>query len=265
MSAATTDRLQELADRLHAAAGRGEAIAPLREELPAVEDAYRVQGLNVQRARDAGRRVVGRKVGLTSVAMQQMLGVDEPDFGVLFDDMVLDDGADLEGLQLIAPRVEAEISFVLGRDLAGPGVTTVDALRATEAVVASLEVIDSRIREWDIRLVDTIADNASAAACVLGPVLHDPAALDLRLLGVAMSKNGAIVGSGCGAAALGHPAACVAWLANKLAAFGERLEAGAIVMSGALHGAVDLVPGDVVYAEFAGLGGVRAHWSTPTP
>lgn len=255
-------RLEELADRLERAALRGEPVGPVRDGL-SLADAYAVQRIGVARARDRGRRVAGRKVGLTSRVMQQQLGVDEPDFGVLLDDMLLDDGADLAAAPrpLIRPRVEAEIAFVLGSDLAGPGVTTLDALRATEAVAASLEIIDSRVRDWDIRLVDTVADNASSAYAVLGGRLVDPRDLDLRLVGTALSVNGRVVESGAGAAVLGHPAACVAWLANTLAGYGETLTAGSVVLSGALCRAVDLAPGDAALAEFAGLGTVRVVWT----
>lgn len=259
-------RLEGLAERLWRAAQRGEPVAPVREGL-SLADAYAVQRIGVARALDQGRRVAGRKVGLTSRVMQQQLGVDEPDFGVLLDDMLLDDGADLAAVPrpLIRPRVEAEIAFVLGRDLAGPGVTTLDALRATEAVVAGLEIIDSRVRDWDIRLVDTVADNASSAYAVLGGRLVDPRDLDLRLVGTALSVNGRVVESGAGAAVLGHPAACVAWLANTLAAYGETLAAGSVILSGALCRAVDLAPGDHALAEFAGLGAVRVSWAPPAP
>lgn len=257
-----------VADGLTEATRSGRGVAPPRTMgVATLDDAYAVQQCLVAAAVADGRRVVGNKVGLTSRVMQEQLGVDEPDFGVLFDDMVLDDGADLATVPypLVAPRVEAEIAFLLGRDVTGPGTTAVDVLRATEAVTASLEVIDSRVANWDIELVDTVADNASSAYAVLGSGLRDPRQVDLALAGVVMRSGGEVVGTGAGAAALGHPANAVAWLANTLAARGECLSAGAVVLSGACHAAVAVAPGDAVEAEIAGLGGVRLRWSaTPT-
>ena len=256
------DRVALAAERLWEAESSRTAIAPLTDDDPTltVEDAYAIQRTNIERSLASGARVVGWKVGLTSKAMQQMLGVDEPDFGVLLSGMVLDDSDPIAVGRLLQPRVEAEIGFVLGRDLEGPDVTTMQALAAIDVAVPALEVIDSRIREWRIKLVDTIADNGSSAMAVVGPRQTPVAGVDLRLVGVAVSRNGELVEHGAGAAVLGHPARCVAWLANKLASFGERLEAGQFVLPGSLHRAFEVLSGDVVEAEFGGLGSVRARF-----
>ncbi len=251
-----------LAEALWDAARDGQPIGPLVETDPALtpSDAYEIQRVNVDRALGTGRRVIGHKVGLTSKAMQEMLGVDEPDFGVLLDDMVVPDGGEVALDRLIQPRVESEIALIMGRDLAGPGVSTAEALAAIDVAMASIEIIDSRIADWHIALVDTIADNGSSGMAAFGSAQVPARGLDLRLVGGIMQRNGVLVEHGVGAAALGHPAACVAWLANKLAEFGDGLRAGEIVMPGAVHRAVPVEPGDVVRAEFAGLGGVTVRF-----
>jgi len=250
------------ADALWDAASSRIAIKPLTLDNPelSIADAYAIQLANVDRAVAGGRRIVGHKVGLTSKAMQEMLGVDEPDFGVLLDDMVLPDDSTVAPGRLLQPRVEAEIAFRLGRDLHGPGVSTEDALAAIEVAIPSLEIIDSRIADWQIRLADTIADNGSSAMVVLGADETPVQDLDLRLIGAIVEHNGALVEHGVGAAVLGHPARCVAWLANKLAEFDQGLFAGQIVMPGAVHRAVTVAPGDVVRAVFDRLGPVTVHF-----
>ena len=255
-------RLAAHAQSLRNAIASGKAIAPLTDDDPdlTVADAYAIQLANVEQVLTDGHRVLGHKVGLTSRAMQEMLGVDEPDFGVLTDDMIVDDGASVDLATLIQPRVEAEIGLVLAHDLAGPGVTTAEALYAVGFAVPALEIIDSRIADWRIRLADTIADNGSSARFVLGSQQSAVNGIDLRLVGMAISRNGTIIDSGAGAAVLGHPARCVAWLANKLAEFDTGLRAGQIVMPGALHRAVDIAPGDVFLAEYSQLGAVRVRF-----
>jgi 2-keto-4-pentenoate hydratase len=222
-----------------------------------LDDAYSVQAIQVQRWVDRGASVKGHKVGLTARAMQKMLGVDQPDYGHLLDTMFLASGERVDATRFLQPRVEPEIAFVLGRDLAGPGVTPVDVVRATDFVVASLELIDSRIRDWKITLVDTIADNASSGAVVLAsrPVL--PGAIDLRLTGCTLHRDGMLVTTGAGGAVLGDPARAVAWLANVLAATGETLRAGDVVLPGSCTAAVPVSPGESVRAEFAGIGAVH--------
>jgi 2-keto-4-pentenoate hydratase len=254
------------AEALWIAAATGVPIAPLTgvDADLTVADAYAIQLANVDRALADGRRVVGHKVGLTSKAMQEMLGVDEPDFGVLLDDMVVSDGATVPLGQLLQPRIEAEIGFRLGHDLEGGGVSTADALAAIDAAVPALEIIDSRIADWKIRLVDTVADNGSSAMAVLGSTFTPVDDLDLRLIGVVLERNGSLVEHGVGAAALGHPAACVAWLANKLAEFGQSLRAGQIVLPGALHRAVPVAPGDHFRAEYSTIGTVDVRFAART-
>lgn len=251
------------AEALWTASATRVPIAPLTsvDRDLTVADAYAIQLANVDRALADGRRIVGHKVGLTSKAMQEMLGVDEPDFGVLLDDMVVEDGATVPFGRLLQPRIEAEIGFRLGRDLEGGGVSTADALAAIDAAVPALEIIDSRIADWKIRLVDTIADNGSSAMAVLGSTFTPIDGVDLRLIGVVLERNGALVEHGVGAAALGHPAACVAWLANKLAEFGQSLRAGQIVLPGALHRAVSVAPGDHYRAEYSVLGSVDVRFA----
>jgi len=259
----------ELADRLWQAEVERKPIEPISDSHPdlTVEDAYAIQTVNIERRVAAGQLIRGRKVGLTSRAMQQLLGVDEPDFGVLLDDMFVEDGVGVEAQKLLQPRVEAEIAFVLARDLTGPGVTTTDVLTATAGVLPAIEIVDSRIAEWRIQLVDTVADNASCGRVVIGGRLTPVTAVDLRLIGMMFYRNGVPIDSGAGAAALGNPAYCVAWLANKLGALGSGLRAGDIVLPGALHRMVPVRARDVFRAEFAYLGDVTVqftgHGDTP--
>jgi 2-keto-4-pentenoate hydratase len=253
----------DLALQLWEAERDARPIPPLTERHAdlQVADAYAIQSRNLERKLAAGRVLRGRKVGLTSRAMQDLLGVDEPDFGVLLDDMFVEDGDEVDLRTLVQPRVEAEMAFVMGRDLAGPGVTTANALAAIAGVLPAIEIVDSRIADWKIRLVDTVADNASSGKLVVGGKLTRVTNLDLRLTGMAISRNGSLIDTGAGAAALGNPARCVAWLANKLAAFGATLRADDIVLPGALHRMVPVRPGDVFRAEFAHLGPVTARFS----
>jgi 2-keto-4-pentenoate hydratase len=223
-------------------------------------DAYRIQMINVDRRVAGGRRIVGRKIGLTSVAMQKMLGVSEPDFGHLFDEMLLANDGECRVETLMLPRVEPEIAFVLARELRGPGVTRQDVLLAADYVTPALEIIDTRIRDWKITLADTIADNASSARVVLGDRKTKPSTLDLAAVAMTLQKNGAVVEQGVGSAVLGHPAEPVAWLANKLAEFGQTLAAGSLIIPGALCRAVDVGTGDSVIANFEGLGSVTVRF-----
>jgi 2-keto-4-pentenoate hydratase len=253
---------QEYADALWAAEQDRAPIAPPSEADGSltVEGAYAIQAINVARRTESGARVLGRKVGLTSRAMQEMLGVDEPDFGVLMDDMFVEEGDDVELGSLILPRVEAEMAFLLERDLAGPGVTAAQVAGAVAGVLPALEIIDSRIADWRITLVDTVADNASSARVVLGGRVTPVADLDLRLVGMAVTRNGVLADTGAGAAVLGNPLRCVAWLANKVGEFGETLHAGDVVLAGALHRAFPVGSGDVCRAEFGHLGAVTARF-----
>jgi 2-keto-4-pentenoate hydratase len=254
---------QGFAEALWAAERDRAPVAPLTESEPmlTVKSAYAIQAANIARRTEHGSRVVGRKVGLTSRAMQEMLGVDEPDFGVLLDGMVVEEGDDVDLDTLIQPRAEAEIAFLLERDLAGPGVTTVQAAAAVAGALPALEIIDSRVEDWRIKLADTVADNASSARVVLGGRITPIRDLDLRLVGAVVTRNGQLADTGAGAAVLGNPLRCVAWLANKLADFGEGLRAGDVVLAGALHRAFGVDDGDVCRAEIAHLGAVTARFA----
>ena len=240
------------------------AVAPLRETYEGLDldGAYAVQQEAARLRRDEeGDRVVGHKVGLTSAAMQQMLGVDQPDFGHLWaSDLVQESSPDavvgeLAADRWVAPRVEPEIAFVLADALQGPGVSVDDVLAATRHVVASLEVIDSRVRDWDIRLVDTVADEASGGGAVLGGPELPVADVDLPAVEVRLLVDGEVVETGRGDAVLGHPAEAVAWLANTLGERGVALEAGHLVLPGSCTRAVPVRSGQTVRAEFEGLGG----------
>jgi 2-keto-4-pentenoate hydratase len=254
---------QALADELWEADRTAKPVAPLTGRHPelGIEDAYAIQSINIERRVAAGQRIIGRKVGLTSRPMQELLGVDEPDFGVLTDEMLVEDGDLIPLSRLVQPRVEAELAFVMARDQAGPGVSSATALDAIAGALPAVEVVDSRVADWKITLVDTVADNASSGLVVLGGRMRPVADLDLRLLGVAVSRGGELIDTGAGAAALGNPARCVAWLANKLGSFGAGLKAGDVVLPGAVHKMVAVEPGDVFRAEFAYLGAVTVRFS----
>ena len=254
--------LPGLAHELWEAQQTAQPVEPLTERNPDLDvtDAYTIQRHNVERRVRDGGHVIGRKVGLTSRPMQQLLGVNEPDFGALLDDMFVEEGDEVAVETLIQPRVEAEMAFVMGRDLAGPGVTTTTALAAIAGVLPAIEVVDSRVADWRIKLVDTIADNASSAKVVIGGRLTPVTEVDLRLVGMLFHRNGIPIANGAGAAALGNPARCVAWLANKLAAFGTSLHRDDIVLPGAMHRMVPVRRGDVFRADFAHLGTVSVRF-----
>ena len=238
-------------------------IAPFsgRAELTAA-DAYAIALANVQRRVDAGERVVGKKVGLTAKPIQIALGVDQPDFGHLFASMQVADGGECPADALIQPRAESEIGIVLERALRGPGLTDLDVLDATEALVPTLEIVDSRITDWKITFVDTVADNGSAARFVVGAKRTPPTGIDTRTVGVVFEKNGEVVGTGAGAAVLGAtPYRAVAWLANTLAADGLELNAGDVILPGALCAMVPVGRGDAVRADFGVLGSVSVRFT----
>jgi 2-keto-4-pentenoate hydratase len=251
-----------LADALASAERDRKPIAPLLETDPSIDvvDAYEIQLLQIRDKLSAGRVVRGHKVGLSSRAMQKMMGVDEPDYGHLLDDMFVYETEQVELSRLCQPRVEFEVAFVLGDALPAPGCTVGDVLRATSHVSPSIEIIDSRIEGWRIGLCDTIADNASSARVVLGGNAVSIADLDLRLIGVLGVKNGEIVETGASGAVLGNPATAVAWLANKVHEFGVRLEPGHVILPGSCTRAVDVAAGDVITAEFDRLGSVTVSF-----
>ncbi|MEX2416573.1 MAG: 2-keto-4-pentenoate hydratase [Paenibacillaceae bacterium] len=255
--------VQQLSNELAFARESGQGIAPLTEKYPnlSIHEAYQVQLETVSKELGLGKIITGKKIGLTSRAMQQLLGVHEPDYGHLFNDMVVENGGSISMDSVLKPKVEAEIAFILKKDLAGPNVTVLDVLRATEYVLPALEIVDSRIANWKIKLPDTIADNASSGLYVLGgrPTRVDQ--IDLTQIGMVLSKNGELVNTGVGAAVMGHPANCVAWLANKLSSFDIRLKAGEVILSGALSAAVDANRGDSFTARFAHIGQVSVHFN----
>jgi 2-keto-4-pentenoate hydratase len=251
-------RLVDAAQRLRDAEMARVACAPVRDLIGAsdVDAAYAVQTINRDLRIASGRRVVGRKVGLTAKVVQAQLGVDQPDFGVLFDDMVVNDDEPIELASLIAPRAEAEIAFVLGRDVHESVVTTVDILRATEFVVPAIEVVDSRVDAWDITITDTIADNASSARFVLGTSPKRLSEIDVRAVAMTMALGDQTVSSGDGSACLGNPVAAVVWLANALSGRGDHLRAGDVILSGALGPMVSVSEPGRFEASLEGLGSV---------
>jgi 2-oxopent-4-enoate/cis-2-oxohex-4-enoate hydratase len=261
-------KLSPLAERLREAQATGTPCAPLtgsNDDL-SVEDAYEIQAMNLAARQEKGlhgrpARLVGHKIGITSQAVMDWLKVDEPDFGGLLDDMAVDDGGLADSSLLLQPRVEGEVAFVLGKDLEGPGVTAAEVLRATDFLLPSIEIIDSRIAEWKIKYEDTIADNASSGLFVVGSVPVSPRGLDLELAGMALRKNGRVVSSGVGAACLNNPVNAVVWLANKLGELGAKLEAGHVILSGALGPVNPVEPGDDVTLDISGLGRCSVRFS----
>jgi 2-keto-4-pentenoate hydratase len=242
-------------------------VDPLTETFPGIDvvDAYEIQLINIRRKITAGAWVRGHKVGLSSPVMQQMMGVDEPDYGHLLDAMVLAEDAPIPAAGYCYPRIEVEIGYVLGSALPSAGCTEADVLAATEYIVPSLELIDSRIRDWRIKLADTIADNASSAGVILGEARRTPAELaargiDLANIEAVLYSGDEEIARGNTSAVLGNPTACVAWLARKVADFGVKLEAGHLILPGSCTRAIDARPGTAFRAEFAGLGTVTASF-----
>jgi 2-keto-4-pentenoate hydratase len=254
----TADQRVDLADRLHAAERTRTPIPPLTDSYPIDPvDSYEIQLYNIRRR---NRPVLGHKVGLSSLAMQQMMGVDEPDYGHLLDDMALSEDTPVDAARYCYPRVEVEVAFILGDDLPGEGCTEDDVLAATEFVAPSIELIDSRIVDWRIRLADTIADNASSAGFVLGSARVPPTNVNIRTIDATLWRNNEQVANGRSDAVLGNPVTAVAWLAGKVANFGVRLKAGHIILPGSCTRAIDARPGDSFRAEFDGLGDVSLRF-----
>jgi len=250
-----TVEYHDLAHRLRAAY-RASAIAPLRDGLAPsdVDGAYAIQSMNTAHWVAEGRRVVGRKVGLTAKAVQAQLGVNQPDFGVLFADMEIADGGELLVSRTLQPKAEAEIAFILSADLPDPAVTRDRAAQSVGEVMAAIEIVDSRIADWKITFADTVADNGSSAFYVLGKNRKPLDGLDLWTCGMALEVNGEVVSLGAGVACLGHPLNALTWLARTLAERGEPLRKGDVVLSGALGPMVAIKPGDFVQATVGGLG-----------
>ena len=250
---------------LSQAAQQAQAVRPLRNRVQdsSLESAYAVQELQTRTGLTAGRRLVGRKVGLTSIAVQRQLGVDRPDFGMLFDDMNVPTGEFVPHGRLIQPKVEGEVAFLMGRELVGDPLTLADAVQAVEAVCAAIEIVDSRIENWDIGLFDTVADNGSSGLYVLGQDFRSLPGLDLDTCGMVMDQDGEAVSFGVGAACLGHPLKALVWLARTMVACGRPLGPGDIVLSGALGPMTVARPGSVYSARIAGLGRVQVGFPAP--
>ncbi|MEZ0349986.1 2-keto-4-pentenoate hydratase [Mycobacterium sp. pR1184] len=249
----------ELAADLAQAERSREPIAPLTSAHPDIDvvDAYEIQLINIRQRVAEGARVLGHKVGLSSKAMQQMMGVDEPDYGHLLDEMQVFEDVAVKADKYLYPRVEVEVGFILAADLPGAGCTESDVLAATEALVPSIELIDTRITDWKIALCDTIADNASSAGYVLGKARVSPADIDVTAIDAVLTRNGEVIAEGRSDAVLGNPVTAVAWLARKVESFGVRLRKGDVVLPGSCTKAIDARPGDDFVAEFTGLGSVH--------
>ena len=254
--------MTSIAERLRAAYSSG-PIEPIGPELEAGDQkaAYAIQEENTEHWLRMGRRLVGRKIGLTSVAVQRQLGVDQPDSGMLFADMTVDEGGTVPAGQLLQPKVEAEIAFIVGRDLTEEQPSSAEVLRAIDSVLPAIEIVDSRISGWRISITDTIADNASSGMFVLGTTPHRLEGVDLRLCGMVLERGGQPVSFGAGAACLGHPLNAVRWLAARMVELGRPLQAGDTVLSGALGPMYDAGAGDRFEAHLSGLGSVRVGFA----
>ncbi len=266
MSASSSERsalLDALGDELHGALEGRRTVAPLsgRGHDLTIEDAYRIQQRMLAHRLTAGERVIGKKVGATSKAVQTLLDVHQPDFGLLLSGMLYNSGETVPMARLIQPRAEGEIAFLLGRDLVGKSITIADVLAATDWVLPCFEIVDSRIENWKIGIIDTVADNASCGVIALGAAARRPREVDLELCGMVIEKNGEVAATGAGAAALGHPATAVAWLANTLGRLGIPLKAGELILSGSLATLVPVAAGDHLTMTIGGLGGCSIRFA----
>ena len=256
-------KITSLAKRLRTAMKTGKGCKPLRHDLPAIDldAAYAVQESNTKYWLKAGRRPVGRKIGLTSKVVQAQLGVDQPDFGMLFADMAIPDGEEINAVSVMQPKIEGEVAFVLDRDLTVENPTIAEVTNAIGYATAAIEVVGSRIANWDINIVDTIADNASSGLFVLGNERHSLTDFDSRLCGMVVEHRGEPVSVGAGAACLGSPLNAVIWLAREMVERGRPLLAGDIIMSGALGPMAPVTAGEVYEVRISGLGSVRAAFA----
>lgn len=257
-----TQLIEQLGDELYTALTTRQVLEPLTSRHPeiTVEDAYHIQQRMLSRRIAKGERVVGKKIGVTSAPVMNLLGVNQPDFGYMLDGMIYNEGESIPVDTLIQPRAEGEIAFMLKKDLMGPGVTAADVLAATEGVMACFEIVDSRIRDWKIRIQDTVADNASCGVFVLGDRLVDPREVDLVTCGMVLEKNGDIVATGAGAATLGNPVNAMVWLANTLGRLGIPLKAGEVVLSGSLGPLIPVQAGDALRVTIGGIGGCSVRF-----
>ena len=251
-----------LGDQLHQALRSSTPLEPLTSRHPelTIEDAYRIQERLIARRLADGERVVGKKIGVTSKAVMNMLGVHQPDFGILTDAMLVHQGAAIDMGTLIQPKAEGEIAFVLKRDLMGPGVGVAEVIAATECVMPCFEIVDSRIRDWKIKIQDTVADNASCGVLTLGGVRKSPRHLDLALAGMVLDINGEIISTSTGAAVQGSPVNAVVWLANTLGRLGIGLKAGEIILSGSQSPLIPVKAGDNLNCSVGGLGSTSVRF-----
>jgi len=254
--------IQDIADRLCRAEKDRRPIAPIASSLPqrTVSTAYQVQAEVTRRGIASGRRLIGRKIGLTSVAVQQQLGVDQPDFGALFADMEIANNGTVKCDELIQPRIEAEVALVLDRDLDQPDTTSAELVRAVAFIAPALEIVDSRIAEWQISIFDTVADNGSSARYVIGPRVRNLTDVDLELCGMSMERDGSVVSVGSGVACLGNPLHAALRLVRTLAAAGQPLRAGDLVLTGALGPMVSVKRGEAYSARISDLGSVAVRF-----
>ena len=258
-----TTKIEHYGDALYQAFLSRDPIAPLTDREPGITiaDAYEIQLRMIQRRLDAGETVVGKKIGVTSKVVMQMLGVNQPDFGQMLSGMVFNEGEPIPVSTLIAPKAEAEVAFLLNHDLVGPGVTAADVLRATECVMPCFEIVDSRIRDWKIKIQDTVADNASCGVLTLGGVRRSPRHVDLALAGMVLEKNGEVISTSCGVSVQGSPVNAVAWLANTLGRLGIALKAGEIILSGSQSPLVPVQAGDSLHCSVGGLGSTSVRFA----
>jgi 2-oxopent-4-enoate/cis-2-oxohex-4-enoate hydratase len=259
----TPDRIRFYGDELYAALVGRTTVMPLVDREPdiTIEDAYRIQQQMIARRLAAGETIVGKKIGVTSKVVQAMVGVDRPDFGQLTSGMAYEEGEDLPLGGLIQPKAEAEVAFVLKRDLKGPGVTATDVIFATDYVAPCFEIVDSRITDWKIKIQDTIADNASCGVYVIGKARKKPTALDLTLAGMVLERNGELFSTAAGAAVQGGPVNAVVWLANTLGALGIPFLAGEVILSGSQSTLIPAMAGDMLKCTVGGLGSCEVRFS----
>lgn len=256
--------VEQAAAKLLKAYETGRPIRPLIADHPqaTIEDAYRIQQRQVEEWTSRGETVRGHKVGLASVAIQRQMGVQQPDFGHLTPRMFHLEHAPIPASSYMQPRIEPEIAFVLGRRLEGPGVTVADAIRAVDCVLPALEIVDSRIQDWKISIVDTIADNASSGGVILGSTPSRLSDVDLRTAGCVLYTNGLVAATGASGAVLGSPLNALVWLANTVGPLGVTLEPGHVVLPGAMTRAVPIAAGDTIVTKIAGIGSVTATLSS---
>ncbi|SIQ40453.1 2-oxopent-4-enoate hydratase [Marinobacterium stanieri] len=255
--------IQQCGDELYTAMLERTPVRPLTERFSdiTIEDAYNISLRMLERRIEAGEKIIGKKIGLTSKAVQNMLGVGQPDFGYLTDKMAFSQGEEMPiSDRLMQPKAEGEIAFILKKDLMGPGITAADVLAATDCVLPCFEVVDSRVENWQIKIQDTVADNASCGLFVLGDRAVDPRKVDLATCGMVVEKNGSIISTGAGAAALGSPVNCVTWLANTLGEFGIPLKAGEVILSGSLVPLEPVQAGDFMSVNIGGIGSASVRF-----